>query len=167
MWFAIVAAYARLSPRGVLSAPELEARCRDWPFVLYFDGGSRGNPGSGGCGAVVLNASGLPVVESWAFLDDPRTTNNVAEYCGLLLGAKGLDGIDRCLICGDSKLVVSQVSGDWRCNDRRLKALRARVLEALDGTEFEIIHIPRHLNARADDLANHAMDTASSGSRRV
>mmetsp|Transcript_17203 Transcript_17203/g.69214 ORF Transcript_17203/g.69214 Transcript_17203/m.69214 type:complete len:186 (-) Transcript_17203:1232-1789(-) len=77
------------------------------------------------------------------------------------LRARRLEG--RCLICGDSKLVVNQMAGAWKCRDAKLAALRAQVATHLDGLDYHIVHVDRALNAKADDLANLAMNTRQSG----
>ena len=136
-------------------------------YVLYFDGGSRGNPGPGGCGAV-LTKNEKAVWCGWDYLDDPKTTNNVAEYCALLLGAKELKsrGIHECLICGDSKLVVEQMSGRWKVRDSKLAALKALIDKQLTG-DFSFQHIDRDKNGQADALANKAMDDRLGGSKSL
>lgn len=70
----------------------------DKPWLLMVDGAARGNPGEAGCGAVILDAQGGVVKELSRYLG--RTTNNVAEYEGLLMGLKAL------LELGDRKSVV-------------------------------------------------------------
>ena len=147
---------------GVASPPVHGAYAHE----LHFDGGCRGNPGCGGCGAIVTDAnSGATLWAGWCFLPEASTTNNVAEYAALVLGCEGLKalGLASCGLVGDSKLVVNQVNGDWRCRDARLSALRDRALGLLDGVDFAIAHVPRAANGHADALANHAMDTRSSG----
>lgn len=147
------------------SQSDVEAACGNWEYIMFFDGGSRGNPGPGGCGALVKRRS-MPVWEAWAYLEDDKTTNNVAEYAGLLLGIKGLTeiSVEQCLICGDSKLVLNQLCGLWRCKDAKLAALRERAVAGLKGINFEVLHVSREFNSMADDLANRAMNTRSSGS---
>ena len=108
---------------------------------MFFDGGCRGNPGPGGCGAVIAcAASGDVLWEGWCYLADATTTNNVAEYGALILGCAALGELPEvrhCAIYGDSKLIVNQVTGSWRARDERLAALHARAalvmcLEALE-----------------------------------
>ncbi|WP_199433875.1 bifunctional RNase H/acid phosphatase [Qaidamihabitans albus] len=129
--------------------------------IVEADGGSRGNPGPAGYGAVVKDAAtGRVLAERRAGLG--VTTNNVAEYRGLIAGLEaaaeaGASTVDARL---DSKLVVEQMSGRWKIKNAVLQplALRARDLAA----GFERIRyewIPRAQNAHADRLANEAMDT--------
>ena len=139
-----------------------------YEFVLRFDGGSRGNPGLAGAGAF-LTRDGAAVWAGWHPFDDPSTTNNVAEYGALLLGLEALGqlGVSRCHVIGDSKLVINQVNGDWRCRDPRMAALRARAValarSALTGG-FAFSHVRRESNGHADALANYAMDSGAAGS---
>jgi probable phosphoglycerate mutase len=124
------------------------------------DGGSRGNPGPAGYGAVVVDAvTGAVLAERKAGLG--HTTNNVAEYSGLIAGLTaardlGAVAVD---VRMDSKLVVEQMTGRWRVKDARLQTLaqQARELVAgFDTVSFE--WIPRARNKAADRLANEAMD---------
>lgn len=133
----------------------------DGTYVLHFDGGSRGNPGVAGCGVVLSDVDGG--AEIWhgrQFLGDGKT-NNEAEYAALLTGlrcARSL-GVKRIRVRGNSQLVVSQASGVWRCHAPHLRDMLQEVVEAKRGFEsFEIAHVPRDENGRADALANAAMD---------
>ena len=134
-------------------------------YELRFDGGCRGNPGPAGLGAV-LYKDGATVWAGWCDVPDPATTNNVAEYSAFLFGCEALRRfkVDRVSILGDSKLVISQVKGDWQCREKHLIALRDRVRAALAGVDWTARNVPRAQNAVADALANHAMDSHTSGS---
>ena len=152
-----------------MSRPRLRSRAsrvRAWAYELYFDGGSRGNPGPGGCGAVLLK-EGLAVWEGWSYLPEATTTNNQAEYVALFLGAKELKsrGVDGCVIKGDSKLVISQMKGEWRVRDKKLAVLKDRCAAELKGIDHTFEHVRRELNTVADALSNRAMDSKASGSR--
>lgn len=90
----------------------------------------------------------------------PHTTNNVGEYSGLLLAislAAEL-GIEELHILSDSKLIVYQVRGKWKCKDRVLRNLRdlART-EALVFRKVSISWIPREQNQEADSLCRKAI----------
>ena len=124
------------------------------------DGGSRGNPGNAGYGAVVLDAqTGELLAERAASLG--ITTNNVAEYSGLIAGleaARSL-GASRVDVRMDSKLVIEQCSGRWQVKQPHLRPLVARAKELIDGFEAVALEwIPRAENKAADALANAAMD---------
>ena len=129
--------------------------------VVEADGGSRGNPGPAGYGAVVLDAgSGVVLAERGGFLGD--TTNNVAEYRGLIAGleAAAAIGATDVAVRMDSKLVVEQMAGRWKVKHPGLQPLAdsARALRDRFGSvSFE--WIPRERNTRADALANRAMDS--------
>jgi probable phosphoglycerate mutase len=131
--------------------------------VVEADGGSRGNPGPAGYGAVVLDpVSGEVLAERAESLGE--TTNNVAEYRGLIAGltaAREL-GARRVAVRMDSKLVVEQMKGVWQVKHPGLRDLAREAValrEAFDEVSFE--WIPRAQNAQADRLANEAMDRAA------
>ncbi|MEJ8277899.1 bifunctional RNase H/acid phosphatase [Pseudonocardia spirodelae] len=133
-------------------------------LVVEADGGSRGNPGPAGYGAVVLDAGGRQVLgEVYDGLG--TATNNVAEYRGLIAGLAAARELGATEVEArmDSKLVVEQMSGRWRIKHPALAEL-ADEARALAG-EFDAVSftwIPRAENARADALANRAMDGESS-----
>lgn len=129
------------------------------------DGGSRGNPGVAGYGALVRDAdSGGLIVE----LAGPLGTasNNVAEYRGMLAGlaaARSIDPAADVVVAMDSKLVVEQMSGRWRIKhpDMRELALQGRDLAAefsAAGGTVAFTWVPREANGDADALSNRGMD---------
>ncbi len=129
--------------------------------VLYFDGGSRGNPGPAGYGFVLERPGG----ESLASDGDAIgvATNNVAEYRGLIAGMRCASelGVRQLKVFGDSKLVIEQMKGTWRVRAEGLRALHQEArtaARAFDAITFE--HVRRGGNAEADRLANVAMDEA-------
>ena len=128
-------------------------------WKLQFDGGSRGNPGVGGAGAVLYKNNH----EEWSktfYLGD-NVTNNQAEYKGLIGGLKHVSTLDlpNLLVEGDSNLVINQVSGAWRVKNDELKILHDEVQEYINKIkDIRFQHIPRNENKRADQLANEAMD---------
>jgi ribonuclease H / adenosylcobalamin/alpha-ribazole phosphatase len=134
-------------------------------LVVEADGGSRGNPGPAGYGAVVRDAgTGEVLAERAASLG--RTTNNVAEYQGLLAGLRAAAELDPSAVevRMDSKLVVEQMTGRWRVKHPDLQPLHAegrRLAGALPAVTFG--WIPRERNSYADRLANEAMDAAAAG----
>jgi probable phosphoglycerate mutase len=128
------------------------------------DGGSRGNPGPAGYGAVVLSPSGEVLAERAAGLG--TATNNVAEYQGLIAGlSAALDlGATDVDVRMDSKLVVEQMKGTWKVKHAGLQplALQAQALrQRFSSITFS--WIPREQNKHADRLANEAMDAAAQG----
>ena len=131
--------------------------------VVEADGGSRGNPGPAGYGAVVRDAAtGEVLAERREALG--RNTNNVAEYRGLIAGLSAAAelGATSVLVRMDSKLVVEQMSGRWQVKHEGLRPL-AREAAALRDRFAEITFewVPRERNKHADRLANEAMDIAA------
>ncbi|SDP48363.1 probable phosphoglycerate mutase [Klenkia soli] len=130
-------------------------------LVVEADGGSRGNPGPAGYGALVKDAdSGALLAERAASVG--RATNNVAEYGGLVAGLEAALSIDpeaTVEVRMDSKLVVEQMSGRWQIKhpDMKKLAVQARDVARQLGT-VRYTWIPRAQNSAADALANSAMD---------
>ena len=130
-------------------------------FIVEADGGSRGNPGPAGYGALVRDAaSGRVLAERAASVG--RATNNVAEYGGLVAGlqaALDLDPTAEVEVRMDSKLVVEQMSGRWQIKhpDMRQLALQAQQIARQLG-RVRYTWVPRAQNSAADALANSAMD---------
>lgn len=129
------------------------------------DGGSRGNPGVAGYGALVRDVdTGELLVELAAPLG--TASNNVAEYRGMLAGLRAAHTIDPAAeveVAMDSKLVVEQMSGRWKIKhpDMRELALQGRDLVAEisgAGGSVEFTWLPRDANAAADALSNRGMD---------
>jgi probable phosphoglycerate mutase len=132
--------------------------------LMEADGGSRGNPGPAGYGAVVRDLDGEILLERYASLG--VTTNNVAEYTGLIEGLKAALELNATQVDVrmDSKLVIEQMSGRWQIKNpglRPLAAEAATLVKRFDGVTFE--WIPRERNKAADALANKAMDEAAAG----
>lgn len=127
----------------------------------YFDGGSRGNPGIAGAGAVLYDPTGAKVWEGAKPLG--RCTNNEAEYmaASMVLGEALRRGVSELELLGDSKLVIQQLSGAWRIKEPRLQALASSFNEAASGLSVVFTWIPRSDNSEADRLANLAMDGES------
>jgi ribonuclease HI len=135
-------------------AAELAKRTR-----LYTDGAARGNPGPAGAGAVIVNADGHIVAKVGKFLGE--STNNVAEYMGLILGLKRAKamGIKEIEVLSDSELLVKQLAGDYAVKADHLKPLHDEAKELLKGFGWiEVRHIPREENGQADAMSNRAID---------
>jgi len=132
-------------------------------LVVEADGGSRGNPGLAGYGAVVRDAATGEVL---AELSDGlgRATNNVAEYSGLIAGLRAAAGIAPGAdveVRMDSKLVVEQMSGRWQIKHPAMRPLAAEARQAAGALgRVSYTWVPRSRNAHADRLANEAMDAA-------
>lgn len=127
------------------------------------DGGSRGNPGPAGYGAVVFDAdTGAVLAERREFLG--VVTNNVAEYSGLIAGLTAASDLGAGVVevRMDSKLVVEQMSGRWKVKHPDMIPLAQRARELASGFDrVTYTWIPRAENSHADRLANEAMDGAS------
>jgi probable phosphoglycerate mutase len=141
-------------------------------FVIEADGGSRGNPGPAGYGAVVADAaSGEVLAETAEYLGE--TTNNVAEYNGLLAGLRAVRELAAAELASgeevsvrvrmDSKLVVEQMSGRWKIKHPGLAPLAEEARGILPPGCVTYEWIPRKDNKRADRLANEAMDAGARG----
>ncbi len=130
----------------------------EW-LTAHCDGGSRGNPGPAGYGAVLEDGQGRVVARLSEFLG--VQTNNYAEYAGLLACLKwSLEhGYRRLRVISDSELMVKQMKGQYKVASPGLKPLwdeakgLAKKLE-----KFEMGHTLRGGNKEADRLANEAMD---------
>ncbi|WP_199552489.1 bifunctional RNase H/acid phosphatase, partial [Streptomyces sp. N35] len=134
-------------------------------FVIEADGGSRGNPGPAGYGAVVIDGdSGEVLAERAEFIG--IATNNVAEYRGLIAGLRAafaLDPTGTVRVRMDSKLVVEQMSGRWKIKHPDMKPLAAQARSAFPASSVTYEWIPREQNKHADRLANEAMDAGKRG----
>lgn len=132
------------------------------PIVIYTDGGARGNPGPAGAGYVIY--VGGKAIEGKRFLGE-RQTNNWAEYEAVALALEharkeGLNGRDL-TVRMDSKLVVEQISGNWKIKEPALREQAAKVRTLLaDFPQYRFEYVPRAENAEADRLVNEAIDDA-------
>ncbi|MFH1170884.1 MAG: ribonuclease HI family protein [Candidatus Vogelbacteria bacterium] len=135
-------------------------------FVIYTDGGSRGNPGQAGAGAVVTDHTGEVLREAHRALG--VMTNNEAEYQAVILGletikkavGKARAGAAKIEVRLDSELVAKQLSGKYQIKEVNLQPLFIKIWNARVATfrHLSFTHIPREKNHHADQLANQAMD---------
>lgn len=157
-------------------------------LVLHTDGGARGNPGPAGLGAVAYDETGYEIdvracVESLrrcvAPSDAPpppqsahrflgHATNNEAEYAALLYGVQlaRSAGAERLTVRMDSELIVRQLQGVYKVKATKLVALYEAALAALTKhfpSHWSVEHVRREYNARADELANQAIDDGLAG----
>jgi len=134
------------------------------PVIVHIDGASRGNPGPAAYGVVMESADGSRLAEFSGYLG--KTTNNVAEYQGLLAA------LDHALskhylrvkVQTDSELLARQIEGVYKVKNPGLRPLHAaagQLIRRFDS--FSIEHVPRELNREADRLANQALDAAAAG----
>lgn len=133
--------------------------------IIEADGGSRGNPGIAGSGSVIYDSTRKTELKALSYVVG-EATNNVAEYHGLLNGLRvaaelGATKVD---VRMDSKLVIEQMSGRWKIKHPDMQQLALKCKEVAEGfSEVTYTWIPRKENARADELANIAMDAAADG----
>jgi probable phosphoglycerate mutase len=140
-----------------------EERVTELRVVVEADGGARGNPGPAGYGAVVREAgTGEVLLERFGSLG--VTTNNVAEYSGLIAGLQAAAELSATHVAVrmDSKLVIEQMSGRWQIKNSGLRPLAAEAA-TLVGRFAEVTFewVARDRNKAADALANRAMDEAA------
>ena len=135
-------------------------------YTAHCDGGSRGNPGPAGYGAVVTDSAGKVVARLSRYLG--HQTNNFAEYQGLLAVLQWAvdNGKKRLRVVSDSELMVKQMLGVYKVKHPGLLPLwqEARRLVA-QLSSFEMRHTLRGGNTEADRLANEAMDQGTGKKR--
>ncbi|PIP67076.1 MAG: ribonuclease H [Parcubacteria group bacterium CG11_big_fil_rev_8_21_14_0_20_41_14] len=128
-------------------------------LIIHTDGGSRGNPGPAGIGAVLSDESGAVKKEISEYIG--KATNNQAEYTALVraleearnLGAKEVQ------IAMDSELIVKQLKQEYKVKNKDLAPLFVKVWNLLSWFEkWSIKHVLREKNKRADELVNDALD---------
>jgi ribonuclease HI len=161
----------RAAPRSPSAAPRLFEESaapepqRTGSHTFNIDGGSRGNPGPASYGVVVREPGGNVVARLKKYIG--RTTNNVAEYYGLIAAldyaqARSLRGVR---IESDSELLVKQMRGQYKVKSPDLRPLfeQARKM-AQSFASFSITHVYREQNREADSLANQALDETGGAS---
>ena len=137
----------------------------DKTYILRFDGGSCGNPGVAGAGMVLYDAKDDAELWLGSWYIGDRSTNNEAEYVGLITGlqcARSL-GVENIVVQGDSQLVLRQVEGRYKVNSPTLREYYDSAMSlSREFAPFQTSHILRDRNKRADELANEATDKNSS-----
>ena len=134
-------------------------------FTIHADGGSRGNPGPSGAGAIIRDEFGKTVASVSKFLGE--RTNNFAEYEAVILAFEALSKLvpviehdtTDVVVTLDSELVVKQMKKEYKVRHPVMKEQKERLaqVEAAFGT-VSFVHISREENSDADALANAAMD---------
>lgn len=136
---------------------------------VYFDGLCQPiNPGGISCYAFVVKSGGRTIYTDYGVAGEPfseDSTNNVAEYTALVKGLQWLLennlGSSKIEVKSDSKLIVNQLTGDYKVKARRIVSLYKQVL--LLKSKFQDIQIkwvPREKNREADTLTNKAYNKA-------
>ncbi len=131
-------------------------------LIIYTDGGSRGNPGPSGIGAVIKNEEGELLAEISEYIG--VTTNNQAEYKALVAAIEKANGfeVDEVDFFLDSELIVKQLNKEYKVKNKDLAPLFVRVYNnSLNFKKVTYTHVRREFNKEADKLANDAMDNAS------
>ena len=137
-------------------------------FTIHADGGSRGNPGPAGAGAMIRDERGNSVASVSQFLG--TRTNNFAEYEAVILAFETLAklvGAGKCkdtpvMVKMDSELVVKQMKKEYKVKHPVLKEQYARLAQGASAFgSVTFTHVPREENSDADALANAAMDRSS------
>lgn len=127
--------------------------------VLFSDGGSRGNPGPAGIGYTIQSMDKIPIYESGMPIG--RATNNVAEYKALIQGInKAVElGINELEVYIDSQLIEKQIKGIYKVKSPDLLPYFIELKQMITKLDqFQISHIRREFNKRADALVNEALD---------
>ena len=137
-------------------------------IIIRSDGAARGNPGPAGVGVVISGSTGDILEEAAEYIGE--TTNNVAEYKGILLGLRLAARYRPKTIKAylDSELVVNQLNGVYKVKNATLKDLHADARSLISKYDRVYIgHVPRAQNAAADKLANRAIDDFEAGGEDV
>ena len=136
-------------------------------LIIHSDGGSRGNPGPSACAFVIEN-DGKEIYKASRSLG--VTTNNVAEYSGVLFALNHVVfhqmqrlGRGQIFFYSDSELMVNQLSGKYKIKNDNLKRIAAEIWKVINKNHLQIkfIHVLRGKNKTADSLVNEELDKSS------
>ena len=139
-------------------------------FVIYTDGGSRGNPGKAGIGVVICNEKEQEVKKYGEYLGD-GLTNNEAEYRAVISALKKFKALfgktlvesTEILIKSDSEFLVKQMNGEYKVLDEKIQKLFMEIWNLrMDFKMIKFKHIAREKNREADRLVNEALDSQES-----
>jgi ribonuclease HI len=128
-------------------------------LIVHIDGAARGNPGPAGIGVILWDEAGAIREEHQAYIG--KATNNVAEYEALLFGLRKARelGYTAVKVFSDSELLVRQIRGEYRVKHPRLRQFYDQAQHLVRSFDaFEIDHVRRGMNTRADLLANRAIE---------
>jgi ribonuclease HI len=148
-------AAVRLQNEKHESQPKIDTHRK---VFVFSDGAARGNPGPAGAGAVLKDANGNVIVKRGLSLG--KTTNNVAEYKGLILGLTEAQkrGVREVEVRADSELMIKQLNGKYAVRNEGLKPLYNEAKALLESFKWRAEHIPREENTEADEMSNRAID---------
>jgi len=128
-------------------------------IIAHIDGGSRGNPGPAAAGFVLADSNGVQLQAKAFFLG--RTTNNVAEYTGLVkaLEAAKQIGAEQLMLFSDSELLVRQINGQYKVKSELIRPFFRQAISLLgEFKNWKVRHITREKNKEADKLVNQALN---------
>lgn len=109
---------------------------------IYFDGGCKPNPGMMEVGIVFEDGARHHSTLSYG-------TNNQAEWVSLLwaMALAAERGVKDVEFIGDSKLVISQAGGAWKCNSPELRVFLADYQSrTIDFDRIKLTHVLRGKN---------------------
>lgn len=138
--------------RSVTAAIERHWRESNQPIIINFDGAYENNVASWGY-VITGNEKTLDLGSGVT----AGSTNNIAEYAGLIAGLKAAVKLDiktPVTVRGDSQLVIYQMTGKYQVKAAHLKKLHREATELaqqLSSITFE--WIPREENRKADMLS--------------
>ena len=127
--------------------------------TIYFDGGSRGNPGPAGIGYVVIDQNGKVIKRGGEFIG--FATSRVAEYYALKEACEqGVElGLKNVKFIGDNLMVINQMNGVYQVKNQDLVQIHDDILKLI--SKFQKVafeHVNREKNTEADLEANKAID---------
>lgn len=128
-------------------------------YIIYSDGGARGNPGPAAIGAVIKDEQGLEI--QYISQKIGETTNNQAEYKAIIAALeKALEmGAEHAECFLDSELVVQQLNHKYKVKNKDLAPLFLKVHNlSLQFKKISFHHVMREKNKEADRLVNEALD---------
>ena len=127
-------------------------------YLLQFDGLAQPNPGEASGGAILYSQSKEPLYETGEYIK--FSTNNVAEYTGLIIGLRLAieKGFTKILVEGDSQLIIFQTQGKWKVKNENLQKYNKEARDLVSQFEFIALrHIRREFNKEADRITNEVV----------
>lgn len=128
-------------------------------YLLYTDGGSRGNPGHSGVGYAIYDLSGSVIQEGCEYIG--IAVSGVAEYQAVLRGLEAALnlGIKNLEVRVDNLMIAKQMNGLYQVKNRELWPIHERIVKlSMQFEKLKFVHIKREFNQIADRLVNQALD---------